>query len=203
MDLQNYLRNHQKTHLIFDFDETLFHLILPWDQWEENIKDKLIKVDKIILKNYQDNKISLSQLMNQYGSQYPKTKELIIQNCLKFETENLNDVVVNPRLLDFIKNAQNYQMFLWTSNTRPTVQRLLKKFNLQNKFRQIVTRNDVNLLKPDPEGFYQIYDPKISKQNYLLIGDSQADKQVCQKLDLVFYLVDYFKNIKEKNRTRS
>lgn len=29
MNLDKYLKTHKKTHLIFDFDKTLVHLILP------------------------------------------------------------------------------------------------------------------------------------------------------------------------------
>lgn len=193
MSLGEYLKNHKKTYLIFDFDDTLVHLNLPWDLWEKDIKNEFVKTDKSIYVRYQDNQINLSQLMNAYITQHPKLKDLIITNCLKFEKENLKDFQVNHQLLNLVENVKGYQLFLWTSQTKPTVQKVLQKLKIQNKFKRLVTRNDVSLLKPDPEGFYQISDPAISNKQYLLIGDSQADQEAAQSVGIDFYLEDYFK----------
>lgn len=192
MELKNYLKS-PKTHLIFDLDETLVHLIFPWEKWETPIEDDLIKVDKSIYENYVNHKINLSQLMNSYISKYPKTKKLIINNSQKFESENLQDIVVNNELVSFVKNAKSYQMFIWSSNTGPTVEKVLEKLKIKNKFKKIVSQLDVDLVKPEPEGFYLIYDPKIPKENYLFIGNSKADRQAAEKVGVDFYLIDYFK----------
>ena len=43
--LKKYIIDHKKTHLIFDFDKTLFELILDWDKYFEDIEKELIIID--------------------------------------------------------------------------------------------------------------------------------------------------------------
>lgn len=196
MDLKNYLNFHQKTHLIFDLDETLVHLILPWEILLDPISTELAKTDISLLRQYKKGQINLAQLENSYISKNPKLKQLIIQNRLNFEAKYLKDIVANPELINFIKNAKNYQIFLWSSNTRPVVEKVLKKFKIFGKFKKLVTRMDVDLLKPEPEGFFKIYDSKIPKGDYLFIGNSSADRQAAQKVNVDFYLEGVFQLVK-------
>lgn len=191
MLLDYYLKTHPKTHLIFDFDETIAHVLLPWVKWEEDIKEELIKIDKLLYEKFKDGPIVA--LENGYISKYPESKELIIKNSINFETKYFKDVIPNKKLMSFIKNAKNYQMFIWSSNTRQTIEKTLEKFNILSKFKKLVTRNELTFIKPDPEGFFKIYNPKIPKKNYLYIGDKNLDKEAAQNSGIDFYLEDYLK----------
>jgi len=194
MTLNSYLQKVDKTHLVFDFDETLVKLILPWDNWEDPISDKLIKLQKSIYENYKIEKISLSDLMNQYILKFGKqAKNLVKGNALNFETKYLKDVIPNKELIAFVKHSKNYKMFVWSSNTRPTVEKVLDDYAIWNKFEKVVTGLDVDLIKPYTEGFNQIYDPTIPKERYLIIGDSDRDKKAAKQLGVDFFPVDYFK----------
>lgn len=193
MTLVNYLKTHQKTHLIFDFDETLVHVLLPWDRWEEDIKDELIKIDKSIYSKYKRRRINLSQLENAYISKYPQTKDLIIKNSVNFETKYLKEVVPNKKLISFIKYAGDYKKFIWSSNSIQIIEKGLKKFKIEGKFQKISSRTNLTLIKPETEGFEKIYAPNIPKKNYLFIGNSSYDRLAAKKSDINFYLEDYFK----------
>lgn len=193
MNLEEYIRIHKKTEIILDFDETLFHLILPWDRWEDDIKDKLIKTDGKIYRDYENYRINLSQMQNNYVKKYPQLKGQMIKNSINFETKYLKDLVTNEDLVEFISKARGYNFFIWSSNSKETVEKILKKFGILNKFSKIVTRNEVDLLKPEIDGFIQIYNSKIPKSKYLFAGDSRADRQAAQDAGIDFYLVDYFK----------
>ncbi len=196
MTLDAYLQKVHKTHLIFDFDETLVKLILPWDHWEDAIKGTLIKLDKTIYENYKKEKISLSDLMNQYVLKFGKqTRDLLKTNAVHFETTYLQDVIPNNELIDFIKHTKKYTMFVWSSNTRPTVQKVLHDYGIWNTFEKVITSLDVDLLKPYTEGFNQIYDPIIPKKRYIIIGDSDSDKEAAKRLRVDFFLIDYFKTV--------
>ncbi len=196
MTLDAYLQKLHKTHLIFDFDETLVKLILPWDHWEDPIKDTLIKLDKSIYANYKKEKISLSDLMNQYILKFGKqARDVLKSNATNFETRYLEDVIPNNELIDFIKHAQKYIMFIWSSNTRPTVKKALHHYGIWNSFEKVVTSLDVELLKPNTEGFSQIYDPAIPKKRYVIIGDSDSDKEAAKQLGVDFFLIDHFKPV--------
>ncbi len=193
MTLQDYLQKNKKTHLVFDFDETLVKLLLPWDKWEDPIKNELIELDKSIYENYKKEKISLSDLMNQYILKFgEQAKNLVKENASHFETKYLNKVITNKELIDFVKQAKNYKMFVWSSNTQSTVEKVLRDFKILDKFEKVITRQNVDLIKPYTEGFERIYDPKISKERYLIIGDSDRDKKAAKQLGVDFFLVDYF-----------
>lgn len=192
MELTFYLRNNKKTRLIFDFDETLLKIILPWERWEDKIKEKLIELDPKIYKNYKEKNINLSDLENEYVLKYG-IDNLIKENCADFESAYFKDFIPNDKLIKFVENTKDYKIFVWSSNTKPTVEKALRNVGILNKFEKIITRTDLRLIKPYDEGFEKIYDPFISKRNYLLIGNSQSDMKAAKNSGIDFFLVDYFK----------
>lgn len=196
MTLDAYLQKGHKTHVIFDFDETLVKLILPWDHWEDSIQDILITLDKSIYENYKKEKISLSDLMNQYILKFGKqARDVVKRNAVYFETRYLEGIIPNHALIDFITHAKQYHMFIWSSNTRPTVKKVLHEYGIWNAFEKVVTSLDVELLKPNTEGFGRIYHPTIPKKRYVIIGDSESDKEAAKQLGVDFFLIDYFETV--------
>ncbi len=193
MNLSDYLKTSSKTHLIFDFDETLFQLILPWEKWEENIKDELINLDKEIYDAYIEKKIDLNSLQNRYVLKFGnKARQLMNEANIDFETKYFKDVVVNKELLKFVREVKNYKMYIWSANTKYVIEKVLKLYGIENKFAKLVTRLEVDMLKPDPEGFRNIYDSKISKDKYLFVGDSNNDKNAARNSEIDFFLIKYF-----------
>ena len=190
MSLSDYLKRHQKSHLIFDFDETLIKLIIPWQVEFSvgSIKDDLLALDKSIYESFAKNKISFSELQNEYISRFgAKIKDLIIKNNIHFESTYLKDILANPDLIEFVKRDTEHVMLIWSSNTKPTVERALKKFNLEGKFSKIITREDVTLIKPYLEGFEKLYDPSVPKNMYLFVGDSKFYRLAAKEADIDFY----------------
>lgn len=192
MDLRDYLKTHPKTHIIFDLDETLVDLKLPQNLLDPYIKDYLVKLDSKIYQKYQNGQITVSQMENDYLAKYPHSRTPIIKNRAKFEAENITDVTVHQALIDFIKRAQDYQFFLWSSNIRTPVKRVLGEIGIAQKFTKLVTRNDVDFLKPDPEGFAKIKDPQIPRENYLMVGDNDLDREAARAAGIDFFLETYF-----------
>ena len=193
MILADYLKISKKTHLIFDFDETILKLILPWENAVEGIRDKLIRLNEKIYKDYKKEKISLSSLQNQYILNFgEKILGDLIKNELKFEKKYLKGTILNQELIDFIKKSSGYKMLIWSSNTKPTIKNLLIQHRIFDKFKKIVTREDVKLLKPEIDGFNLLYDIKVPKGKYLFIGDSKFDRMAAEKAGIDFYSVDFF-----------
>ena len=174
-------------------DDTLLELILPWNRWVNDIEGKLKEADEKILKDYQSRKISLPILHNSYVRKDPQLKTLLIENAIKFETENLKEIRINHELVDFAKSLKGYKLFIWTGNTRKTAQKVLKKVGIFKKFQKIITCEDVILVKPEPDGFNAIWDGKTPKGNFLFICNSQEDKQAAKRAGIDFYQIDYFK----------
>lgn len=193
MLLRDYLQIKLKTHLIFDFDKTLFKLILDWDRYFNFIENELIRIDKSIFWKYRGDEISWSEMQNLYISQYgTEVQKLIYQNNIKAETKLLTGIKVNKELIDFIKEPSSYKMFIWSSNVKPVISKILRNYGLLGKFNKIVGRLDLVLLKPEPEGFEKICEPNISRDKYLMIGNSLADKEAAKRIGIDLFLVDYF-----------
>lgn len=193
-ELKKFLSQHPKSQLIFDLDETLVKLILPWDKVHEEIWDQLKKIDESIYEDYQNDRIDLSQLENSYVFKYgQKAKNLIIKSRRDFEVNYLKDVLVNKELVDFVNESKGHTLYIWSSNAKSTIENALKELGIFEKFSKIVSCEDIDFLKPELDGFKKIYKTDIAKEEFLFIGDSQPDREAAQKAGIDFYLEDYFK----------
>ena len=68
--MYNDITKNKKTHLIFDFDETLFFLQLPWEKCLELIQEELIAMDNDLYNSYLSMRITWASLQNEYVSKY-------------------------------------------------------------------------------------------------------------------------------------
>lgn len=190
MSLQAYLTQHSKKHLIFDFDETIFTLQLPWEVYIKELTQKLIDLDPT-LADFSQGKI-LNDVENEavrrLGAQALQIRRAYSE---EFETKYLTGVDENTELTSFIaNNHEKYDCYVWTSNMRTTILPILEKNNLVDCFKKIVTKSDVSFTKPNPEGFALIFNHSTQKRaEYLMIGDSQNDRGAAQNAGIDFFHV--------------
>lgn len=190
--LEDYLKKHKKTHLIFDFDSTMFHLLLPWDHVYDPIREELIKMDSEIFAGFERGEYHDGITREKYFEKFGKKAVDLIHPVLKkFETEELKGVRVNEDLVDFIRNDNDHTMHIWSSNTRKPVEDVLKKHGLLDKFKKIVTIEDVMYIKPNTEGFKYLYDGKTPLSQYLFVGDSGSDEGAARALGIDFFRVSF------------
>lgn len=190
--LSTYLEKNPKTHLIFDFDETLAWLKIDWPQRYQALTEIYQTYEADYDYESQQFDIGYNQYARKYGAEFAKKIDEFYQ---AFELEHLSEIEPYPELVSLIKKwAQDgtYQLYLYTSNTRPTIESALTKLGLENCFSKTVTRSDVQLIKPDPEGFGLIYEPGQDKEQYLMVGNSSSDEGMAQAAGIDFYEVDYF-----------
>lgn len=191
--LEKYLKSSKKSNLIFDFDETIIKLVLPWNKAISRIKDELFSLDPKPATQYLQNKISFNALQNAYVLMFgDKALKLFIKNNAKFESKDLKEYLRNEKMISLIKKLENYEMSIWSSNMKSTITRILSELKILHKFPKIVGREDVKLLKPHLDGFKKMKVANLSMSNYLFIGDSKSDKEAAEKLGIDFYLEDYF-----------
>ena len=194
MTLDDHLKTTNKTHLIFDFDGTLLKLVLPWEKAIRGLEKEITALDDRPYRKYHEKKLPFSLLQNYYVDKFgEKALKTLVKNEIEFETKNLKGTILNKELLNIVKNLSGYELFVWSSNTKPTVEGLLKKHGIFNKFKRIITRENVKFLKPEIDGFRLLHDPNVSKEKYLFIGDSEFDKLAAKKAGVDFYFVDFFK----------
>lgn len=195
--LTDYLAQHPKQVLIFDFDKTLFHLDLPWQKYN----DEVMKIIEEEAPEWPDPQIDNTTFVNNFldivieknGSQLLKK---VNDYAAQFEQEELRDYQENRELTSQLEPlSKNYDLYLWTSNMEETVKKILDKHHLTTYFKQLITRDKVQSLKPDPDGFNIIQKQQpLEKTEYLMIGDSTADKDAAASAGIDFFEITYFKN---------
>jgi HAD superfamily hydrolase (TIGR01549 family) len=182
-----------KTNLIFDFDETIVKVKLPWERIFDDIKKDLILFDKKIFEDFKNKKMNASDFRNKYVLRFgDKAKNIILNSQKSFEKDNLKGYLQNKSIIDFVEKNEKHKMYIWSSNTRSTVEKVLKELDILNRFSLIVCSEDVNLLKPYTDGYAKINTDNISKSRYLFIGDSVNDRKAAEKIGIDYYQEDYF-----------
>jgi len=181
-----------KTHLIFDFDATLFLMHIPWNEWGEDIRDELLALDIELWKRHQFKGGSgfQNKVVEAHGK---RGLELMLRHSPRFEMKHKEKFTRNEQLLKEIEKFKGtYHMFIWSSNSRQLVDSVLRQNDMSDWFDKIVSRNDVQFLKPSDEGFAHIHDPRVPKGRYLLIGDSSHDRDAALDAGIDFYHTDFF-----------
>lgn len=186
VSLHSYLQLNSKKNIIFDFDETLFTLHLPWHLYYAELARQLYELDPDFPKERSVNKLE-NGITKMWGR---KAAEIRWRYSRQFEHDNLRGVTELHDLTGFIReNHKVYDFFLWTSNMRETVEPILQKNGLLPYFRQLVTKGDVLLMKPYPEGFDLIFDPTLQKkEDFLMIGNSPNDKKAAEAASIDFWM---------------
>ena len=191
--LHQYLKLNPKKQLIFDFDETILTLQLPWDIFRIELRKIFSQFDYALVKQYV--KSTTSELQNKIIAKHGfRAKKAVWAYCQQFETQLLTGIIPNKPIINFIKTNNSYfTLYIWSSNMKTTIINALSKYHLLNYFRKIITKNDLNYVKPNPEGFYMIFDAKKNKKkDFLFIGDNENDRLAAQNASIDFF------NIKEK-----
>lgn len=191
MNLPTSLSLHPKKYLIFDLDETLVMLITDWGSMLENIYKDLLDIDKKTISAYSPSTMSyqlFNDLIRKHG---PTVKKILESHNKKAEGKDLKEVKPNPELINFIKNDNNYDCYIWSNNLRQTIELILKKEGIQDKFQAIFAADDNLFYKPDTTGIEKMITG--DKKDWLMIGDSENDQLGAKALGIDFFLVDFFK----------
>ena len=112
----------------------------------------------------------------------------------KFEHDNLKGWREDKGMTDFIRQTQGqYEFYLWSSNMLSTIRPILTEIGLLPLFKDLITRDRVEFLKPDPAGFAIIHkNAPHEKSEYLMIGDSTADKIAAESAGIGYFKAEYF-----------
>lgn len=194
MDLKSFLSQNPKKYLIFDLDGTIAKLHMDWSTFRRDIWDLVASFDKPLTVEIPYGPKTSFRLTNEAIRRHgTKAKNIIDTFIQAYELSHLSSYTINPELARFIKTEKQYNYFLWSNQMPKTIEELLQKEGLKDRFQKIMTRASVDFVKPDPQGFDFIYNPKEEKKDYLMIGDLFADEQAATSAGIDFFLVNYFK----------
>lgn len=180
-----------KTHIIFDFDKTLFWLDLDWDRYFDGIESHMQRLDSDLYDSYMRDDISWGNMQNMYVERFGSAiRDKIASNSSVAEKKFLNRAVPHEELIEFVKRLDSsITLSIWSSNSRSIIEATLTEHGLLGKFKSIASRSDVSLLKPSSDGFFKIHDNQTDLSSYLMIGDSDADRLGAATAGIDFHLV--------------
>lgn len=191
IDIDVFLKVNPKKVLIFDFDETLYRLKLPWLPFKAELKNLCLEIDQEIVKNF-DGELMIhlaDQVIDKHGDE---ARKKIFDFCERYEAKNNFDVDINEDLVKWVvDHSLDYKMVIWSSNMSNTVNQVLINHNVIEFFSLVVGKEDVKRHKPYVDGFDIIYDYYGGEVNdYLLVGDSNSDKGAAENLGMDFLKVE-------------
>ena len=189
-DFQQYLRKNQKREVIFDFDETISTLFIDWAEWDKAVGQLLQKYDPAFIPLGMIEAVQQNMFIQRFGKKF---RDDLLHTTYKHERKLVSSHRVNPVALALIEKAQSVaNLYIWTSNHLETIYHILQELNLNNAFKRIIARGDVMFIKPDPEGFYLLFDEANPKSAYLLIGDSKKDEEAAKSAGIGFLNISSF-----------
>lgn len=190
--LQQFLARHPKKHLIFDLDMTLGKLLIDWTNFREKFFELVSRYDPELVKQF-PNRPHMGNLLYSRAiiKNGEKLRQVILRHCHEWESSRYQGVVPNQSLIKFIQDkAALYHFYLWSSNNRPTVDRALQDLGLAGLFEKTVSKEEVKLLKPYPDGFSLIFNPRTQdRKEYLMIGDNEQDEEAARTAGIDYYQV--------------
>jgi len=147
--------------IIFDFDNTIGKLDVNWK--------KLIDT------------LNIDEPLNDYLDRLNKEERQkvfkIIENT---EMKNIDNFKPDDDVVSFIKKLNSYTLAILSSNSRKAITTALKRLGLLEKFDIILSGEDVDHLKPAPDGIIKILDELgINKDETIYFGDSYVDMKAC------------------------
>lgn len=179
--------------LIFDLDDTLVHSKIDFVKLGNWIREQMIR-RQIIDSNHEGlYSMSVSQMLYlakecdlKKGTRHAqelwqKVEEAEMEGALRATVEK--DV---HKILEALKK-KDYFLSIFTNNSSLVAKTVLERFNLIDFIDETVTRDDIKLLKPDPEGLLLLkekFENQVHKMFF--IGDSWIDGVAANRAQMPF-----------------
>ena len=118
------------------------------------------------------------------------------------DNENLFDGVID--YLNYLK-SKSIQMAVFTNKPKDLTIKTLKRHKIYDFFNYVVTSDDVDSKKPEPDGCYKIIKmSSIPPENIIMIGDSELDHKAANSASITFlhHNVSSNYNVEDSNNIR-
>jgi len=161
-------------YIIFDFDGTIINLNTNWQELKRSLSKRYsTKVDKLF------------DFINNINC-----KNEVYSIMYEYEIKNVDYNSVNKSILNMVQSNDN-KFAIFSLNTKKTILNILKKLNIDTKFDLIVSCEDVNKYKPDPQGLEKILSFwGCNKNEVIFIGDSLKDFKAGKKVGIKTILIN-------------
>jgi len=191
MSLSEFLERNPKRHLVFDLDGTIVKLHIDWSTFRRQLWDTVATFDEGLTREVPFEKWRGIELVNKSIAKHgERAKRIIFPFNAAYELAHLNGYTVNTNIARFIQDHRtDYRYSLWTANFRATIGPILEKERLGAVFENIVTRDDVDFIKPYADGFTLIRKDNDPLSDYLMIGDNFTDEGAAKTAGIDFFRV--------------
>lgn len=171
--------------IIFDLDGTLINLAFDYKKAKAEVISFLInsKVDENILDEnksiYLNIEAAINYLKKEFSEEYAKIiKEKAFEIVDKYEKQEIGKTSLNDNALDLINciKSKGMKIAICTNNSSYTTFSILNKLNIANLMDVVITRDDVEKLKPYPDPLLLACKKlNINPNEALYVGDSIVD----------------------------
>ena len=175
--------------VIFDFDDTIVHLDIPWTEVKEDVI-RIAEAKKIAV----DMTEHLVLLGNRLA-EHSEIKKSIDELYLRYELECIDKGAYAPfsNMLHLIKDlrAKRCKLAIASGNHTASIKQILSHMDLLDSFDFICGRNLVTRNKPNPDQLLFILKKlKVSNTHALFAGDSKFDELAAKNAAIRFFLLE-------------
>ncbi|NCN24055.1 MAG: hypothetical protein COU65_04455 [Candidatus Pacebacteria bacterium CG10_big_fil_rev_8_21_14_0_10_42_12] len=191
--LSKYLEKNPKKALIFDFDGTLATIQVPWEVYAKEMVPAMEKLSKKHKRaDFANTHYFENAVVAEIGEEAAKKRWQI---CEDFEVNELTGFIEHHEMTNFVRtHSENYAFVIWSSNARVTIEKTLKELDIFQHFSLLVTKTDVWMTKPNPEGFNLFIKQELDTllpgwelEDVLMIGDSLSDSGAAKAVGMDFF----------------
>ena len=174
-----------KTHILFDFDNTITLLDLDWNAWHVGVGEIFRKYEPTFHEHLEGKHIRPFQnnMFRTYGK--PLKREVDDFNRMYEEkfTKGQFPVIKTIELIKALY-ASGKKLSIWSSNDSSTVKKWINVLQILPMFELIVGREMVEYIKPDADGYFKYFQKSDARQHVLMVGDSENDKGAAEKIEM-------------------
>ena len=193
----------KKRHVIFDFDGTITDSFGPCSKGLMETAKRLgmpadEKVLSLMAENYGLPTVELLNIC------WPRQKhEAFEQSILDANAQGHTPLFPGAENMLMRLDRAGIGMSIFTGRQKSGVLPVINDFGIAKFFAPVITRDDVAVGKPDPEGLKKIIDPLLAGgmaiSDILFVGDNKADYACAQNAGVDFVAVTEAENV---NRER-
>lgn len=182
--------------VIFDLDGTLVYFKIDYMSARQDVIQKLYEIgipqDLISINQRIMDVLKITENYLKFVCKTPEKIPIIkkqIENIIsKYEMDGAKRTNLTPganELLTILKK-ENYKLGLFTIENREITNYILKKFSIDPYFESIVTRDDVENLKPHPEHLEMVLKQlNVTSNEIIVIGDNPVDLECAKQLNAI------------------
>lgn len=175
-----------KTHVVFDFDETIATVLVNWPLWQR----KMLALLRLFDPSYDpENAFVKADHINSFIRCFgDEARTPIVELNREMEQGHCSGLTKNDACLALVRAlyGAGFCLSVWSSNDSSTLAKHLFDLGIIELFSPIVGRDHVRFIKPDPDGWRLVNPEKLPVEQFVFIGDSASDRGACGALGLDF-----------------